>query len=178
MSLYRIFFKWQSGFGHFSAFFELWTVFRYLSPKKIKILTLIFGSQKCLFQKCTFSGHQLSRRGPVWYLLNSWKAPKKLFRKTCPKLFKAFLDFLVKRLVHQSHSKVWSNNQKIVVVWLVSCLLSYVYVTPPSTCGIVTLAPDCSSTFFSLVSVLDYLALYTVYSTALHLTVCCSHNLP
>ena len=36
-----------------------------------KILTLIFGSLKCVFPKCTFSEPQLSRRGLVWYLLNS-----------------------------------------------------------------------------------------------------------
>merc|ERR1712127_885597 len=40
-------------------------------PKKIKTLTLIFVSQNCVFLKCTFSGPQLSRRGLVWYLLNS-----------------------------------------------------------------------------------------------------------
>ena len=54
------------------SFFKLWTVFwaifRYPSGK---ILTLILRSQKCLFPKCTFSGPQLSRRGLVWYLLNS-----------------------------------------------------------------------------------------------------------
>ena len=38
------------------------------------ILTLIFGSQNCVFLKSTFSGPQLSRSGLVWYLLNSWKA--------------------------------------------------------------------------------------------------------
>merc|ERR1712127_1101552 len=43
-------------------------------PKKIKILTLIFGYQNCVFLKCTFSGPQLSWRGLVWYLLNSLKA--------------------------------------------------------------------------------------------------------
>ena len=31
-------------------------------------------SQKCVFLKCTFLGPQLSRRGLVWYFLNSWKA--------------------------------------------------------------------------------------------------------
>ena len=34
----------------------------------------MFGSQNCVFLKCTFSGPQLSRRGLVWYLPNSWKA--------------------------------------------------------------------------------------------------------
>ena len=82
--------KWESGFGHFSAFFELWTVFwavfRYpggkLKHEKVapgnslnfqqkKILTFIFGSQKCVFPKCTFLGPQLSSRDLVWYLLNS-----------------------------------------------------------------------------------------------------------
>ena len=38
--------------------------------------TLIFRSQKCLFQKCTFSGPQLSRRGLVWYLLKFVKSPR------------------------------------------------------------------------------------------------------
>ena len=47
-----------------------WKFFKFCQ-KKIKILTLIFRSQKCLLQKCTFSGPQLSRRGLVWYLLNS-----------------------------------------------------------------------------------------------------------
>ena len=37
----------------------------------LKILTLIFGSLKCVFAKCTFSGPQLSWRGLVWYLFNS-----------------------------------------------------------------------------------------------------------
>ena len=41
---------------------------------KIKIVTLIFGSQNRVFLKCTFSGPQLSWRGLVWFLLNSWKA--------------------------------------------------------------------------------------------------------
>ena len=39
--------------------------------KKLKILTLIFGSQKCVFPKRTFSRPQWSRRGLVWCLLNS-----------------------------------------------------------------------------------------------------------
>ena len=75
--------KWGNGFGHFSAFFELWTVFwavfRYRSGKRKKIkkdcswyfflfpkkkhLALIFGFLKCVFPKCTFSGPQLSWRG-------------------------------------------------------------------------------------------------------------------
>merc|ERR1712127_355932 len=75
----------KSDFGHFSAFFELWTIFwpllgnlvenskhkkvapgNFLNfPKKIKILTLIFVSQNSVFLKCTFSGPQSSRRGLV-----------------------------------------------------------------------------------------------------------------
>ena len=35
----------------------------------------MFGSLKCVFTKCTFLGPQLSRRGLVWYLPNSSKAP-------------------------------------------------------------------------------------------------------
>ena len=72
--------KWGNGFSHFSAFVELWTVFwavsRYRSGKRKtelrlvflkifqKILTLIFGSLKCVFPKCTFYLLNL-------YLLNS-----------------------------------------------------------------------------------------------------------
>ena len=74
--------KWESGFGHFSAFFELWTVFwavfRYPSgklkkkvapgnslnfQKKIKILTLIFGSQNCVFSKMYIFGAPIESEG-------------------------------------------------------------------------------------------------------------------
>ena len=91
MSLYRISEKWESGFGHFWRFLNfgpffgpfLGTVVGNSKHKKgapgnsikIKILILIFGSQKCVFPKCTFLGPQLSRSGLVWYLLYLWKAP-------------------------------------------------------------------------------------------------------
>ena len=94
LSLYRISEKWPNGFGHFSAFFELWTVFwavlRYPSGKCIKKRVALGNSlnfskknenpnidiwvPKMVFPKCTFSGPKLSRRGVVWYLLNSLKA--------------------------------------------------------------------------------------------------------
>ena len=41
---------------------------------KIKPLSLIFRSLKCVFPRCTFSGPQLNRLGLVWYFLNSSKA--------------------------------------------------------------------------------------------------------
>jgi len=68
-------------------------------PKKIKIVTLIFGSQNCVFLKCTFSGPQLSWRGLVWYLLNSWKAraPRGL-----DKLLKTIFLFITSCHYHSS----------------------------------------------------------------------------
>ena len=43
-------------------------------PKTKKILASKFRSKNYVFPKCTFLGPQLSRRGLVWYLLNSSKA--------------------------------------------------------------------------------------------------------
>ena len=74
---------WGSGFGHLSALFELWTVFGlflgtlvenskrkkvapvnfFNFPKKIKILTLIFGSQM-RFSKMSIFGAPIESEGP------------------------------------------------------------------------------------------------------------------
>ena len=84
--------KWGNGFGHFSGVFELWTVLLVVlgtvvenaKHKKVapgnslnlqkKTLASIFRSLKFVLPKCTFLGPQLSRRGLVWYLINSSKA--------------------------------------------------------------------------------------------------------
>ena len=63
--------KWFWSF--FGVFLNFGPFFGLFLGAVVLTLTLIFGHQKCIFTKFTFSGPQLSRRGLVWYLLNSSK---------------------------------------------------------------------------------------------------------
>ena len=58
----------------------------------MKTLASIFGSLKCIFPKCTFSGLQLSLRGLVWYLLIRQK-PMLRAGLISPFLYKIEVDF-------------------------------------------------------------------------------------
>ena len=48
-----------------------------MAVRKTKTLASIFGSLKYIFPKCTFLGHQLSRRGLVWYLFLTANADRR-----------------------------------------------------------------------------------------------------
>ena len=70
---------------------------------------MIFGFQNRVFLKCTFSGSQLSWRGLVWYLLNSWKARAP---RGCPA--RAWLNT---RYFHGNYL-LWIIAGKFCCIWL------------------------------------------------------------
>ena len=72
---------------------------------------MIFGSQKCVFPKCTFSVPQLSWRGLVWYLLNSYKA-------CAPRGLDKCINIGIEQNQDEGIYHIWRKKKKKMYIYL------------------------------------------------------------